>query len=224
MDFITSELPEAVERYLRQYDDLFARREQREHFRLYVAGLISETHRKNIGQIMAKVVEGDYQSGHHFLADSPWAPDAINRRRLKLWQSDPTTRMLSSGWWLQDDTGQERRKRGKPIAEPSSRLSGGIDGVARQYIGNVGKVSEGLVFVSTHYADERKRVPVTADLFWPKPARERLPEKEKTAERKRDKIDIALDQLRWAAREENIAGRRPSGVVADAWYGRARAI
>jgi SRSO17 transposase len=83
----------------------------------------------------------------------------------------------------------------------------------------VGKVSEGLVFVSTHYADERKRVPVTADLFWPKPARERLPEKEKTAERERDKIDIALDQLRWAAREENIAGRKPAGVVADAWYG-----
>jgi SRSO17 transposase len=112
MDFITDKLPEEVEAYLRQYDDLFARRERREHFRLYVAGLISERRRKNIGQIMAKVVEGSYPSGHHFLAEAPWSADAINRRRLKLWQSDPTTRMPASSWWIQDDTGQERRPRG----------------------------------------------------------------------------------------------------------------
>jgi hypothetical protein len=62
-------------------------------------------------------------------------------------------------------------------------------------------------------------VPVTADLYWPKAARERLPEKEMTAERKRDKIDIALDHPRWVARQENIPGRKPAGVVADVWYG-----
>jgi SRSO17 transposase len=76
MDFIGPQLPEEVERHLSRYDDLFGRVEQRTHLREYVAGLLSETHRKNIASIMGKVVEGNYQAGHHFLAarrpvDSP---------------------------------------------------------------------------------------------------------------------------------------------------------
>ena len=219
MDFIGPELPEEVERYLQQYDDLLTRREQREHFRYYIAGLISETHRKNVGQMMAKVVEGDYQSGHHFLAEAPWSADALNERRVGLWQQGLQTRMRREGWFLQDDTGQERRKRGKSTPESETRLSGGTDGVAHQYIGNVGKTSEGLVFVSTHYADTTKRLALKADLFWPEKAQARLPEKEQTSARQRDKIDIALDQLHWVADEKKVPGAKPQGVVADAWYG-----
>jgi SRSO17 transposase len=168
---------------------------------------------------MTKVVEGKYQSGHHFLADSPWDADMVNIRRLALWQEDDMTRMEKDGWFIQDDTGQERRIRGKEKPEGGKRLKGGTDGVARQYIGNVGKVSEGMVFVSSHYADGHKRIPIVADLYWPRNAMEKLPEVERTDRRKRDKIKIALDQLKWVKEEENVSSPKPEGVVADNWYG-----
>jgi SRSO17 transposase len=71
MDFIPPTLPKEVEEHLKQYDDLFPRKEAREYFRYYIAGLISETQRKNIWQMMRKVIEGEYQRGHHFLCESP---------------------------------------------------------------------------------------------------------------------------------------------------------
>ncbi len=217
MDFIVPSLPEPVEAYLKQYDDLFPSAEAREHFRYYVIGLLSETHRKNISQIMRKVVEGRYQAGHHFLWGSPWEADAVNRRRLALWQQGPATGLQEKGWWIQDDTGQERRRRGKVKPDPQERLLGGTDGVARQYIGNVGKVSEGLVFVSTLYADEAQETGIVADLYWPAAAREKLALAERTPARERDKIEIALDQLEWIQRQ--IGGPKPQRVCVDSWYG-----
>ena len=68
------------------------------------------------------------------------------------------------------------------------------------------------MFVSTHYVDERKHFPVTSELFWSKAAikvfeerQERLLSEGKearsvTEKMKRDKIDIALDQIRESKR------------------------
>lgn len=211
MDFIMPELPVEVESYLKQYDDLFTRENQHENFRYYVVGLLSETHRKNIESMIEKVIEGDYYSCHHFLADSPWDEQQVNLRRISLLQQDQETQMNCFGWWIQDDTGQERRYWG-----PESGYKG-TDGVARQYIGNVGKVSQGLVFVSTHYADEQKHIPIVADLYWPNAAQEKLSPEERIPARCRDKIDIALDQIRWAL--TNLPHTKPRGVIADSWYG-----
>ena len=80
---------------------------------------------------------------------------------MELLQRSRQTRFKRTGWFIQDDTGQLR----KP-----TKGARGSDGVACQYIGNVGKVDEGIVFVSTHYVDERKHFPVTSELFWPKAA------------------------------------------------------
>jgi len=166
MDFISPKLPKEVEKYLKQYDDLFPRKEARKQFRHYVAGLISETKRKNIWQIMRKVVGGSYQQGHHFLCESTWDAEEVNLRRIGLWQSDSATCMNPTGWLVQDDTGQERRERGKEKSECEKRLRGGTDGVARQYIGNVGKVSEGMVWVNTHYVDGGKKTVLNVDMYW----------------------------------------------------------
>lgn len=204
MDFIPPKLPSPVEEYLAQFDDLMPSPAAQGKLRVYVAGLLSETRRKNIQAIAAKAVGTEYQAAHHFLADSPWDEDALNRRRLTLLQKDPATRIQSAGWLIQDDTGQVR----KP---------GGTDAVARQYIGNVGKVADGLVTVTTHYVDATQHYPITADLYWPKATVEALPEAERTPDRQRDKIDIALDQIRWALKE--VAPRRPAGVTVDSWYG-----
>ena len=219
MDFISPELPKELEEYLKRYDELFPRREARECFRHYVSGLISETKRKNIWQIMRKVVDGSYQRGHHFLCESTWDAEQVNLRRMELWQSDPATRMNEAGWYVQDDTGQERRKRGKEKPEGANRLRGGTDGVARQYIGNVGKVSEGVVWVNTHYVDAGKKTLLTTDMYWPKASMERLPEDERTPKRRRDKIEIAIDQMRWVSRDDVIPGPKPRRAIVDAWFG-----
>ncbi len=218
MDFIPPLVPDEVESYLSQYDDLFPRVEARNYFRYYIAGLISETHRKNIQQIMRKVIGGEYQRGHNFLCESPWNAEEVNRRRLRIWQSEPSTRMSEEGWFIQDDTGQERRIRGKE-RRGGKRLMGGTDGTARQYIGNVGKVSEGIVWVNTHYADAEKKTLLTVDMYWPKAAMKRLPEEERTPKRRRDKIDIAIDQLRWVSDNNNIPEPKPKRTVVDSWYG-----
>ena len=219
MDFISPKLPKEVEKYLKQYDDLFPRKEARKQFRHYVAGLISETKRKNIWQIMRKVVGGSYQQGHHFLCESTWDAEEVNLRRIGLWQSDSATCMNPTGWLVQDDTGQERRERGKEKSECEKRLRGGTDGVARQYIGNVGKVSEGMVWVNTHYVDGGKKTVLTVDMYWPKTSMERLPTDERSPIRRRDKIDIAIDQLRWVSSEDRIPGPKPKRIIVDSWYG-----
>lgn len=213
MDFIPPLIPQMVENYLRQYNDLLPGKIARTKFCQYVCGLISETKRKNIWSMVAKTVEGNYQGSHHFLADAPWNPDAIAERRLRSLMQDPRTALKSSGWWIQDDTSQLR----KP---------GGTDGVARQYIGNVGKIADGLVFPTTHYVDDEKHIPVRAELYWPKAALERLQkedpdrwneEKALLSRRKRDKIDIAIEQMNWIAR--TVPEPKPNRFLVDAWYG-----
>lgn len=211
MDFIGPVLPKEIERYLSQYDGCFERSEQREQFRAYVAGLMSETQHKNIAAMTAKVVEGNYQAAHHFLADAPWRREKVNVQRLQLIQQEPSMGLRAQGWWIQDDTGQERR-----YWKPESGRYG-TDGVARQYIGNVGKVSAGLVFVSTGYADGEKQTSVVAELYWPEAAREKLAPEDRTAQRSRDKIEIALGQARWI--EQHVADPKPRRVLMDAWYG-----
>jgi hypothetical protein len=77
---------------------------------------------------------------------------------------------------------------------------------------------KGMVFSSTHYADTKKRVPLIADLYWPKKAQRRLPEAEQTEKRQRDKVDIAIDQLRWINNDKNLAEPKPQRVLVDNWY------
>ncbi len=46
MDFIVPHLPEPVEEYLSQYDDLFASNQAREHFRHYISLPIPSSSKK----------------------------------------------------------------------------------------------------------------------------------------------------------------------------------
>ncbi len=63
--------------YISQFDDLFARVDQREWFRLYVRGLLIAPERKNVEAIAAALTR--FKSGvnlgqalQHFVTDSPW--------------------------------------------------------------------------------------------------------------------------------------------------------
>jgi SRSO17 transposase len=218
MEFLTDRLPALIDTFLAHFDDLLKNDIERRRMRQYVTGLLMSGSNKTMTEMARHIVGANNQSLHHFLTQAPWDPDALNLLRAEFLQRSRQTQFKATGWFIQDDTGQLRK--------PSKGVRGS-DGVACQYIGNVGKVDEGIVFVSTHYADERKHFPVTSELFWPKAAIKVFEERQEvlrargeearsvTEKMKRDKIDIALEQIR----EAKALGTACGGVMADSWYG-----
>ncbi|RJG06072.1 hypothetical protein D3870_08670 [Noviherbaspirillum cavernae] len=71
-----------------------------------------------------------------FLPESTWEVDAITARTLQLRGADPLTASTADGVLVIDDTGD--RKDGCAT-----------DHVARQYLGSVGKIDNGIVAVTT---------------------------------------------------------------------------
>ena len=218
MEFLTDWLPGLIETFLAHFDDLFKNDVERRRARQYVVGLLMSGSNKTMTAMADRIVGVNNQSLHHFLTQAPWDPDELNRHRVALLQRSRQTKFKATGWFIQDDTGQRR----KPTKGPR-----GSDGVSRQYIGNVGKVDDGIVFVSTHYVDERKHFPVTSELFWTKAALKVFEERQEqlrsegkearsvTEKMRRDKIDIALGQIREAKRMCPWMRR----ALSDAWYG-----
>jgi SRSO17 transposase len=82
-----------------------------------------------------------------FLSESSWDAAAVNRRRLDtLWAQDEL-RPHAQGVLIVDDSGD--RKAGSHTAH-----------VGRQYLGSIGKIDNGIVAVTTVWADERVYYPL----------------------------------------------------------------
>ena len=105
-----------------------------EYFKLLHIGLMSDLARKSLPAIARAVGEADSQDLHHFVAEGRWSVAALRERRLAL-----TQRALGGrGFTLCiDETGD--RKKGNTT-----------DYSARQYIGNVGKIENGIVSVNAY--------------------------------------------------------------------------
>jgi SRSO17 transposase len=84
----------------------------------------------------------DVQRLQFFLSESTWDAEAINTRRLALLRSDPATAPHAAGVLVIDDTGD--RKAGSHTEH-----------VARQWLGSIGKVDNGIFAVTSVWADER---------------------------------------------------------------------
>lgn len=149
-------------------------------------------------------VEGEYQSLHHFVSDAPWDRRTINQKRLETMEP---IRHDESGWYVLDDTGQPR----KYWSDKE-----GTDGVGSQWLGCLGKIDDGLVFVSTHYVQGQSHWPVSSQLYWPEKAREKLDEADRTPRRDRSKIEMANDELKQVANRRESSERK---VIVDSWYG-----
>lgn len=89
---------------------------------------------------------------HHFIANSPWSVEELRTRRLNL-----TRRVLKDQEinLVIDETGD--RKKGKKT-----------EYVARQYLGSVGKVDKGIVFVNAYGVYENITFPLMFKVFKPK--------------------------------------------------------
>jgi len=196
--------PGPLEDYAAQFDPLFTRLAQRRGLRAYLQGLLLPRDRNKTLTALAgaePVVGAQHaaaQGLQWFLTESSWDHERVNQRRLQLLGEDPATAPHDQGVLVLDDTGD--RKAGSRTAH-----------VARQYLGSVGKTDNGIVAVSSLWADER--------VYWPAhvipytPASRLARGKSDPGFRTKPQLAAALVQ---AAREAGIGFR---AVVADCFYG-----
>jgi hypothetical protein len=196
--------PGPLEEYAAHYDDLFATLAQRRSFRAYLQGLLLPRERNKTLTALAgaEPIVGaqhpEVQRLQFFLSESPWEAEALNARRLELLLIDPSTRPHDGGVLIIDETGD--RKDGTKTAH-----------VARQYLGSRGKIENGIVAVTSLWADERIYYPLHLQPYTPS---ERLAGgKHDPAFRTKPQLGVALVD---AALEAGIAFR---AVVADCFYG-----
>ena len=192
--------PGPLEAYAAQFDPLFGMLAQRRSFREYVQGLLlpHDRHKTLTALAGAEPIVGAQapavQRLQFFLSESTWDAEAVNARRLELLLEDPATTPHAQGVLVLDDSGD--RKKGTHT-----------DHVARQYLGSVGKADNGIVAVSSLWADERLYYPLHLRPYTP--AR-RLP-KGRQDPAFRTKPQVAIELVA-AARTAGVPFR---AVVAD---------
>jgi hypothetical protein len=196
--------PGLLEDYAAQFDALFARLAQRRGLRAYLQGLLLPRDRNKTMTALAgaePVVGAQHkavQGLQWFLTESSWDHERVNQRRVQLLCGDPATAPHEQGALVLDDTGD--RKAGTKTAH-----------VARQYLGSLGKTDNGIVAVTSLWADERVYWPIDVVPYTPA---SRLP-KGKRDPGFRTKPQLAVDLVN-TARKAGIGFR---AVVADCFYG-----
>lgn len=201
--------PGPLEAYAAAFDDLFGHLAQRRGFRAYLQGLLlpHDRHKTLTGLAGAEPVvqaqAAEVQRLQFFLSESGWDAEAVNARRLGVLLNDPATRPHAHGILVLDDTGD--RKKGSHTPH-----------VGRQYLGSIGKVDNGIVAVSSLWADERVYyplhvVPFTPGRWFPKGDKD-------PAYRSKPQLAVQLVEAALAA---GVCFR---AVVADCGYGESTAL
>jgi SRSO17 transposase len=196
--------PGPLEIYCEAFDELLSKRSQRDSFRRYLEGLLLPTERNKSLTALANtepIVGAQHPQAQRlqwFLSESTWEPDMVNRRRLELLVEGCETAPNGDGVLAIDETGD--RKWGTKTAH-----------VGRQYLGSIGKVDNGVVSVSSLWADERMYYPIEVEPYTPASWFERG----KSDPQFQTKPEIALKLVRDAL-ELDIPFR---AVVADSFYG-----
>ncbi len=201
--------PGPLEDYASRFDRLFGDVAQRRGFREYLQGLLLPRDRNKTITGLAgaapttQAQAAPVQALQCFLSESPWELPPITQQRLALLFADPATRPHARGVLVIDETGD--RKHGTKTAH-----------VARQYLGSLGKVDNGIVAVTSLWADERLYFPLHVEPYEPAA---RLPQgKQDPAFRTKPQIGMALVE---AARARGLPFR---AVVADCTYGESAAF
>jgi SRSO17 transposase len=197
-----SPLPELAE-FLAPLRVHFTQGPSAETLRQYVSGLLSEHPNKNCDTLAAVIPEMSEQQLQYLLTDMVWEEQALNRQRI--------TQMLAlssagEGVLIFDDTGFDKKGRCSV-------------GVARQYTGTVGKITNSQVTVNCHYAERTLAWPVATRVYLP-PGWAEDEERRKRAHVPKEivfetKAEIALGLLD----EANRCGVKHECVTGDADYG-----
>lgn len=176
---------------------------QRRGFREYLAGLLAPRERNKTLTALAgaePVTRSKLpavQRLQFFVSEPGWDPERVNARRLEL-PADPATAPHGDGVLVIDDSGD--RKDGTKTAH-----------VGRQWLGRYGKTDNGVVTVTTVWADERLYYPVHAVPYTPA----RHFARGKNDPGFRTKLQIGAD----LAIRARAAGFTYRAVAADSAYG-----
>jgi SRSO17 transposase len=162
-----------------------------ESFKFLLVGMVAELKRKTLPAI-AKAVGADAQALHHVVAYAPWSVDELRQRRLTLLKQALAGRPFIL---CIDETGD--RKKGKPT-----------DYVAHQYIGNLGKLENGIVSVNAYGILDHITFPLLFKVFQP---RTRL----QPGDTYKTKPALAVELIQ----ELQNLGFRFEVVLADSLYG-----
>lgn len=138
--------------YCESYRDLFSEVRSFEAFKHLHAGMISEEKRKSLPAIAKVVGLPNAQSLQQFLVNAPWSVSQLRKRRLELILLQLESRKLVL---VIDETGD--RKKGHTT-----------DYVKRQYIGNLGKVENGIVSVDAYGVLDNITFPLSFEVYKPK--------------------------------------------------------
>jgi SRSO17 transposase len=123
-----------VDEYCLWYKNLFSDVRNFEAFKYLHIGCISDLKRKSLPEIAKIVGLDNYQGLHHFLTTSSWSVEQLRALRLQLILEVLKGRPIIL---IIDETGD--KKKGNTT-----------DYVKRQYIGNLGKVENGVVAVTAY--------------------------------------------------------------------------
>jgi SRSO17 transposase len=185
--------------WLEPFENDFGHVAQRGAFRRYLLGLLSDSRRKSMSAMLARVSEpGSYEAFQHFITDAPWAAEAV-WRRLRATIPD---------------------REGVLILDGTSFPKQGTQsvGVARQYCGTLGKIANCQVAVTVALWTGARAWMLGASLYLPEAwltpearQRARIP----TTVRFQEKRRLALTLLR----QVRTSGITVTAVLGDAEFG-----
>jgi len=185
-----------VDEYCQWYKKLFSDIRAFKAFKYLHIGCISELKRKTLPEI-AKLTGLDNQQGlHHFLTQSPWDVEELRARRLELVLQVIKGRPIIL---IIDETGD--KKKGTQT-----------EYVKRQYIGNLGKVENGIVVVTAYGVFCGMTFPLLFEVYKPQ-------EKLKSKDKYLTKPQIAAKLIR----KLKSMGFKFNLVLADSLYGESGA-
>jgi SRSO17 transposase len=195
-------LPELAE-FLAPLRVHFTQGPSAETLRQYLTGLLSEHPNKNCDTLAEVVPETNEQQFHHLLTDMVWDETALNHQRIARMQTLPSE---GDGVLIFDDTGFAKQGRHSV-------------GVAHQYMGTAGKLTNCQVTVNCHYAERTRAWPVATRLYlpqaWAEDAERRKQAHVPEALTFQTKAELALALLD----EANACGVRHACVTWEADYG-----
>jgi SRSO17 transposase len=165
-DAVAGVAPAVKERVAAFFADVTAglrRPEQRRNAELYARGLMEAGTRKSLEPIVGRLGGGkvEYEALQHFLADSPWDPEVVDRA-----VAERVCAAIEPEAWVLDDTGVVKDGKHSP-------------GVKRQYSGTLGKTGNCQVTVSLHAVGARGTVPLGFRLYLPEEWCEDMPRRRK---------------------------------------------
>ena len=186
-------------KWLEAFKPCFGHRAQVLALRRYVQGLLSDSARKSMEAMLARVTDpGSYQAFQHFITDAPWKAEQV-------WRQLRTLIPEREGLLIFDGTSFP--KQGTASV-----------GVARQYCGALGKIANCQVATTVALWTKVRAYVLGAALYLPEEwlteeARERarIPKTVRFQEKWRQAVTLL--------REVRASGFTVSGVLADAEFG-----